>query len=100
MSILVTGTELIGISGRVDFRATYGGMTIAIGVIILYLYSISQIRPSLITVTILLLSMAVARTIGFIVDGTTNYLMYVYFALEIGGSLLALFALRKTQDDT
>ncbi|MBT9312669.1 DUF4345 domain-containing protein [Leptothoe kymatousa] len=98
MSMLVTGTELTNTSDLVDFRATYGGMTIAIGVIILYLHAINQIRPSLIAVTVVLLSMAGARTIGFIVDGAPNYLMYAYLVLELGGGLLALLALSKTQN--
>ena len=98
MSELVTGSTLTGVSALVDFRATYGGMTIAVGTTILYLYRTDQIRLSLYFVIVVLMAMATTRTIGFVIDGATNSLMYVYLTLELAGSLLAWFALPRNTD--
>ncbi len=96
MSTLVTGSAPTGTSAIVDFRATYGGMTIAVGLILLYLSAIGQSRASLVSIIIVLLGMAASRTLGFILDGRANGLMYVYLILEIGGSALAWLALKRS----
>lgn len=96
MSTLVTGSAPTGTSAIVDFRATYGGMTIAVGLILLYLSAIGQSHASLVSIIIVLLGMAVPRTLGFILDGRANGLMYVYLILEIGGSALAWLALKRS----
>ncbi len=96
MALLITGAELQGTSAIVDFRATYGGMTIAVGLIMLYLSKIGHTQASLIAIILVLMGMALTRTLGFIVDGRTNLLMYVYLGLELVGSVLAWLALRKT----
>ena len=94
MSELVTGTTVDNISALVDFRATYGGMTVSVGLVILYLYKTDQVRLSLLSIIVVLLGMAAARTAGFVVDGATNQLMYVYLVLELLGSALAWLALQ------
>ena len=94
MSELVTGSGLDNISALVDFRATYGGMTVSVGFIILCLYKIGQVRSILLAVVVVLLSMATTRSLGFFLDGTTNVLMYVYLLLELLGGGLAWFAMQ------
>ncbi|MEM7099003.1 MAG: DUF4345 family protein [Pseudomonadota bacterium] len=94
MTNLITQGELLGASAQVDFRATYGGMTLAVGLTILFLYRIGQARASLVVVILVLLAMAVTRTIGFVLEGSTNTLMYVYLILELAGSGLAFLALK------
>lgn len=99
MSQLITASEPRGVSALVDFRATYGGMTAAIGAALFYLHSIHQFRPGLVIIILVLMGMAIARTAGLLVDGNGNLMMYLYLALELAGSGLALFALRRTPLD-
>ncbi|MEP1469396.1 MAG: DUF4345 domain-containing protein [Halieaceae bacterium] len=99
MARLVTESEPVGVSALVDFRATYGGMTVAVGVMLFYLHSIGQVRPSLVIVVLVLSCMAITRTIGLYVDGAGNFLMYAYLVLEIIGSGLGVFALRAMRDN-
>ena len=95
MSTLVTGSAPAGVSAMVDFRATYGGMTIAVGLALFYLHAIKQNRACLVIVMIVLLSMAASRTLGLIVDGSGNVFMYLYLVLEVLGSALAGIAMRR-----
>ncbi|MEP4485578.1 DUF4345 domain-containing protein [Marinobacter alexandrii] len=95
MAVLVTQSKPVGTSALIDFRATYGGMTVAVGLALIYLHRINQTRPGLIIVILILMGMAVARTAGFLMDGAGNSIMYVYWGLEIAGSALALYALQK-----
>ena len=100
MARLVTGGGPDGVSALVDFRATYGGMTVAVGAMLFYLHAIDQIRPSLVIVVMVLSCMAITRSIGLYADGEGNFLMYTYLVLEVVGSGLALLALRLIQDRT
>ena len=83
-------------SGITDIRATYGGMSIAIGVI-LYLLATNEstLRVGLISVSILMLSMAFGRVIGMVLDGSPNLFMYIYLALELMASSFAIFLLKR-----
>lgn len=83
-------------SGIIDIRATYGGMSIAIGVI-LYLLATNEntLRVGLISVSILMLSMAFGRLIGMVLDGSPNIFMYIYLALELVASSFAIFLLKR-----
>ena len=96
MSLFVTGSQPQSVSAMVDFRATYGGMTTATGVALIYLHSINQSRPCLMIVILVLLCMAITRTLGLFSDGAGNLLMYLYLVLELLGSGLALYAIRGT----
>jgi hypothetical protein len=95
MAYLTTALEPNTVSGLVDIRATYGGMTIAVGIIIIYLDQYVSAQHSLLVVWVVLLCMAVTRTMGFMFDGQTNALMYLYFAAEIFGAALAMLAARS-----
>lgn len=97
MSVVVTGSEINGVSALIDSRATYGGMSVAVGLVILYLKSTNQIRQCLVVIVVVLVSMAATRMVGFFLDGRGNQLMYIYLAIEIIFSGLALFALKTTQ---
>ena len=95
MSQLVTGSKPHGASALVDFRATYGGMTAAVGAAIFYLYSINQYRACLVLAVPILMGMAFTRTIGLFTEGGGNTFMYLYLALELLGSALAFYAMRQ-----
>jgi hypothetical protein len=95
MAYLTTGLEPDTVSGLVDIRATYGGTTIAVGIIIIYLKQRVSVQHSLLVVWLVLLCMAITRGMGFILDGQTNSLMYLYFAAEILGAALAMWAVKS-----
>lgn len=91
LSSMVTGGVPATTSGLIDMRATYGGMSIAVGILMLLLANNqSTLRLGLLSVIVVLLGMALARTIGIVVDGAPNNLMYVYLVAELVPSLVAL----------
>lgn len=98
MAMLITQSQPDGGSPTIDFRATYGGLNIAIGLTLIYLYAIKHIRACLIITIIVLLSMAVTRSLGFVLDGSGNTLMMLFLVLEVLGSMLAFVALRRVND--
>ncbi len=92
----VTGAAPTTSSGLIDMRATYGGMSIAVGIIMLLLASKhTTLRLGLLSVAIVLLGMASARALGIIADGSPNNLMYVYLAAEIVPSIVAIALYRR-----
>lgn len=99
MALLVTESKPQGASALIDFRATYGGMTMAVGLALFYLYSIHQIRACLVIVILLLMGMALTRTIGLVVEGEGNTFMYLYLVLELLGSAIAFYAMRRRSSD-
>lgn len=79
-------------SGNIDLRATYGGMSIAAGLIVFMLGQNTQtIRLGLYSVFLLCFAMTFGRTVGIAIDGNPNNLMLIYLAIEIIVSALALF---------
>ena len=94
MFLLVADSELASSSGLVDLRATYGGMAVAVGFAIAYLARRDRLDEALVVSAAILFGMAMARGIGLLAEGPTNWLMYLYLALEIIGGGLAL-ALRR-----
>ncbi len=93
MSVLVTGMALQDGAAAIDFRATYGGMTTAVGVAIFYLHRVGLTRAGVGLFAVVLASMAVTRTVGFVVEGEVSGLMLTYLVLEVAGVALALFSL-------
>jgi len=63
-------------------RSTYGGMSIAVG-ILLFLVSRTHLKLGLSGVLIMMASMAITRTCGIFIDGSANNLMFIYLALEV-----------------
>ncbi|NKC00320.1 MAG: DUF4345 domain-containing protein [Pseudomonadales bacterium] len=98
-SDLVTGSSPNSVSGIVDFRATYGGMTLAVGLALaLAARHPSGVKLGLWGFVILMLGMACARSIGIVVDGMPNTLMFVYLVGELLSAGLAWFALTRLDD--
>ena len=95
MANVTTGSIPSTVSGLVDFRSTYGGMTVAVGVMIFYLARYASPLHGLRMTYVVLLGMATTRVVGFMVDGATNELMYLYLAAELVGAGLAMFAARS-----
>ena len=82
-------------SAITDLRATYGGMSVGVGIILTILGMKQQtLKMGLIAVLVLMLGMAFGRSVGIIFDGDTNNYMYIYLALEIVASCVSLVLLR------
>lgn len=91
----VTGGLLAAGSVAIDVRATYGGMSIGAGALLIVLSRRdSTLQAGLTGVALLMLSMAAGRSVGMIVDGSANTVMVVYLALEIVAAAIALRGLR------
>jgi hypothetical protein len=93
MASLVTGGSPITSSGLIDLRATYGGMSIAVGSIICLL-AMQNMGLSLLFTGIVLLAMAAARIVGIVIDTNPNTIMIVYLVAELAAGCAAL-GLRK-----
>ncbi|MEM8498058.1 MAG: DUF4345 domain-containing protein [Pseudomonadota bacterium] len=95
-SNMVTDSVPSTSSGLIDMRATYGGMSIAVGCLMLLLASnATSLKLGLISVALVLLGMACTRTIGIIVDGNPNNLMYIYLVAELVPSIIAIALYRR-----
>ena len=92
MASLITGAVPGTPSGLIDLRATYGGMSIAIGATLFLLGSRSElISLGLLATAVVLLAMAGTRLLGIMIDGTPNGVMYLYLAAELVFGGLALY---------
>ena len=92
MMSLTTGVESATASSLVDVRATYGGLSIAVGVAMVFVYHRVSVTHCMNLIALVLLCMAAARGLGFLLDGPANALMVVYFVAEILGAGLALIS--------
>ncbi len=95
MAKLVVGGSPDTASGIIDMRATYGGMSIAVGVVILMLgLRPGMLSTGLLIIAVVLLGLATGRIVGIVMDGNPNTVMYAYLVAELVGGGLALL-LRK-----
>ena len=75
-------------------------MAIAVGCLMLLLANNAKtLSLGLLAMIAVLLSMAFTRTIGIIVDGNPNKLMYIYLAAEIVPSIIAIVLYRRMGRD-
>ena len=94
---LVANGSITSASGVIDMRATYGGMSMAVGIILLLLAkSEDTIKVGLMSVFLLMACMAIGRVVGILVDQNPNIMMYVYLALEVLIAVLSAFLLKTT----
>ncbi len=92
---LVANGAVTSASGVIDMRATYGGMSVAVGFILLLLAKSEEtIKVGLMSVFLLMACMAIGRTVGILVDQNPNIMMYVYLALEIIIAVVSAFLLK------
>lgn len=98
-SNIVTGSMPATTSGLIDMRATYGGMSIAVGLLMFLLGANERtIKLGLLSVFVVLLGMAITRVFGIIVDGSPNKLMYIYLLAEVVPATIAIVLYRNTKD--
>ena len=83
-------------SAVTDMRAAYGGVALGLGLFIGYCARRAEtVRLGLMASTLVLVSLAAARLLGMIVDGSPNAFMVVFLGLEIISVWLFMIALRR-----
>ena len=84
LSLFISDTAPMSPSGLIDMRATYGGMSIAVGLIFwLLAKEAATARLGIIALIIVMAGMASGRLVGILFDGNPNGSMYLYLAAEI-----------------
>lgn len=95
---LTTETSLPSGPATIDVRATYGGLSLAVGILLsLLVGKPALIRLGLLAVAVLLLCMASGRLLGIFLDGDANVTMYLYLVLEVVTAAVALVFLKRPQ---
>ena len=84
LSFYVTDTVPTTESGLIDMRATYGGMSLGFGMLLVLMSRNSKLYPIGTMASIIIVGgMALGRIVGMIEDGSPNTMMYIYLALEV-----------------
>ncbi|MEM7038783.1 MAG: DUF4345 domain-containing protein [Bacteroidota bacterium] len=98
LSLYLTDSAPATPSGMTDMRATYGGISLGLG-IVLVLMSQNPAFHSLGTkaATIIVGGMAVGRTIGMLQDGAPNEFMFINLGLEVVIVVVGLVLLMKSE---
>lgn len=98
LAVFVTDSVPGSSSALIDLRATYGGMSIGLGILLGLLASNpAWIRAGLLGVLMIMLGMASARLYGMAVDGAPNKIMFTYLIAEFAMALVVLWALRSNR---
>lgn len=86
----------LGPEATTDVRATYGGLQIALGIVVLWCAGSPDRRATgLLVAAVTMGSLAVSRTIGLLVDREPTIEMTGAAALEAAWCLLAVLLLRR-----
>jgi hypothetical protein len=81
---------------RIDFRATYGGFNLAIGVFLARCASRPEwLRPGLVALALSGAGYGGGRLVGIVVEHSSNGLLTVFLTLELTIVSLSLYALRR-----
>lgn len=95
LASLVTGAIPTTTSAVIDMRATYGGVVLGLAVMFgLCARKEAHILIGLQGVLAVMTGLATSRTLGIIIDGSPNHIMFVQLASEIVIAVLALAVLR------
>ncbi|WP_344936398.1 DUF4345 family protein [Zhongshania borealis] len=98
LALLITDAAPATATALTDMRATYGGMSVGVGIVLFVLSSKAEtIRLGLLAVLLLMVGMGGGRLVGLIIDGAENQIMYVYLALEVVASVAAWLLLSRNK---
>ena len=98
LATLITGAAPATPSAMTDMRATYGGMALGLALIFgLCARNEGSVRLGVQGVLAVMVALAVARTLGILLDGASNTFMFVLLLAEIVMAFLASFALRQAR---
>lgn len=94
----VTGSGANTSSAMIDTRATYGGMSLAIGLLLFY-FSMKLVYEKLGLVFVILImgNMAFGRSLGIILDGDPNPVMWLFLVGELMTLIVSALLLTKAQ---
>jgi len=96
----VAESEVTSSSAVIDIRATYGGMSLAVGFILFMLSRRSQtLGLGLASTFVLMLGMAIGRSIGILLDQDANNMMYIYLGLELSVVVISGYLIKVAYDD-
>ena len=103
LSELITEASPTTPAGVIDMRATYGGVSAGLGLLLLFLdNALVLIQAKLLGIMFVVGGMALGRFIGMLIDGSPNMMMYAFLLLEIVVIALTLtfYISNKGQDDS
>lgn len=87
--------ELKSATARTDFRAGYGGLNLALGLLLaLSARQAGTVRAGLWLQLTVGLGYAAGRTLGIVLEGGTTSVMYTILAVEVAGAAVAALLLR------
>jgi hypothetical protein len=82
--------------GRTDFRATYGGFEIGMGVFLAACALREHwLRPGLVALAWVAAGFGAGRLVGIVVEGTASSLMLLFVVLEWTIAFVTLYLLRR-----
>ncbi len=94
LSLMSTGSVPNTLSGVIDMRATYGGLSLGVAFLLWVLAaSHATLRAGVLGVALLMAGMASGRFVGIMLDGDANSLMWSYLLLEIIATVFAAWIL-------
>ncbi|PKM44009.1 MAG: DUF4345 domain-containing protein [Gammaproteobacteria bacterium HGW-Gammaproteobacteria-1] len=98
LAAVITGAAPATPSAMTDMRATYGGMALGLALIFgLCARNGESVRLGVHGVLAVMVALAVARTLGMLLDGSPNTFMFVLLLAEVVMAFLALWALRQVR---
>ena len=94
----VTGSVANTTSAMIDTRATYGGMSLAIGLLLFY-FSMKLVYEKLGLVFVILImgNMAFGRSLGILLDGNPNPVMWLFLVGELVTLIISAVLLTRGQ---
>ena len=100
MSVYVTESTPTTSSALIDMRAIYGGMAIAIGIVLAILgWKKETLRTAIMILMIFMITMASGRLLGIVLDTGANNKMYTYLISEVLIALICGVWLKTVKDD-
>jgi hypothetical protein len=76
-----------------DIRAVYGGLDLAIGILLIYYFVRRQWATGLGISALVCVCLAIGRLVGILIDPATDILTFGLFASEVLGAVLSAVAL-------
>jgi hypothetical protein len=91
----ILGIHIDGINGLSQERGTAGGVTLAIGVLLIASAHYRKlVIPALWATTVVLCGLEFGRLISIVVDGMPRNPIWIYMGLEVAGLLQGIYWLR------
>ncbi len=93
LAMLITQSAPVSSSGLTDMRATYGGLSLGLGLFLGHCARTGAYRSGLLASLSVLSCAALGRLLGFFMDGKPTLMMVLLLAAEIIFSILSVVVL-------